>query len=321
VIRVVTFGPDGGLRTGGEELLATPPPDGGAIWIDLQGLSKQHEKLLHGWGFHPLAIEDTFTLHHQPKVEEYADTLFVIVRGIDFNVADPESELRTHKLAAFLSRARLVTAHRAPMRSVEAVRDRLTAGQRSVPGAHVQALWSIYDEMMDHYFPVVDEIGEEIERLDEQIVVHPEQSHLERVLALRRKLATLRRNMLPHRQVFGHLAGSRFEAIDATAALNFRDTQDNVLRLADAIEQQRDLLTNVKDTYLSVVAQKTNDIMRVLTVFSAIILPLSLLAGIYGMNFEHMPELSWRWSYPTLLAGMAVLSAGLLAWFRHKRWL
>ncbi len=127
--------------------------------------------------------------------------------------------------------------------------------------------------------------------------------------------------MLPHRQVFSHLAGSRFEAIDETAALNFRDTQDNVLRLADAIEQQRDLLTNVKDTYLSVVAQKTNDIMRVLTVFSAIVLPLSLVAGIYGMNFQHMPELEQAWGYPAVLIGMAALAAGLLLWFRKKGWI
>jgi magnesium transporter len=321
VIRVVVFEPDGGLRTGGEELLAAPRDEAAAVWIDLQGLEKRHEKLLVDWGFHPLAIEDTFTLHHQPKVEEYADTLFIIVRGIDFNVADPERELRTLKLAAFLSKRRLVTAHRAPMRSVAAVRERLTAGNRSVPGAHVQVLWSIYDELMDHYFPVVEDVGEEIEQLEEQVVAQPEQRHLERVLSLRRKLATLRRNMLPHRQVFGHLAGSRFEAIDSTAALNFRDTQDNVLRLADAIEQQRDLLSNVKDTYLSVVAQKTNDVMRVLTVFSAIVLPLSLLAGIYGMNFAHMPELGWRWGYPVLLATMAGLAGGLLAWFRRKKWL
>jgi len=321
VIRVVVFEPDGGLRAGGEELLAAPRPAGAAVWIDLEGLEKRHEKLLHEWGFHPLAIEDTFTLHHQPKVEEYADTLFIIVRGIDANVADPERELRTTKMAAFLSKSRLVTAHRAPLRSVTEVRERLTAGHRGVPGAHVQVLWSIYDEMMDHYFPVVDDVGEEIEQLEEQIVAQPERSHLERVLALRRKLGTLRRNMIPHRQVFGHLANSRFEAIDATAALNFRDTQDNVLRLADAIEQQRDLLNNVKDTYLSVVAQRTNDIMRVLTVFSAIILPLSLLAGIYGMNFENMPELRQPWGYFAVLGVMTALAAGMLAWFRRKGWL
>jgi len=321
VIRVVVFDPDGGLRAGGEELIDAPRADGAAIWIDLQGLEKQHETMLRERGYHPLAVEDTFTLQHQPKVEEYAETLFIIVRGIDFNVEDATGELKTLKLAAFLSERQLVTAHRAPLRSVNAIRERLTASHRSFPGQHVQVLWSIYDEMMDHYFPVVDAVGEEIEGLEESVVEHPDRSQLERILELRRKLSTLRRNMLPHRQVFGHLANSRFAAIDATAALNFRDTQDNVLRLADAIEQQRDLLTNVKDTYLSVVAQRTNDVMRVLTVFSAIVLPLSLLAGIYGMNFENMPELHTRWGYFVLLGAMVGLAGGLIVWFRKKRWL
>jgi len=323
VIRVVVFDAQGGIRCGGAELVTEPPPSGGALWIDLQGTDKRFENWLHDWGYHPNAIEDTFTLAHQPKVEDYGETLFVIVRGLDFNIDKDtaESEIRTLKLAAFVGKGRLVTVHRAPLRSLATVYERLRESDRGLPGGPLQALWSIYDEMMDLYFPVVDAIGEEIELLEEEIVAQPHRRQLERVLLLRRKLSTLRRTMLPHRQVFNHLSNSRHELIDATASLSFRDTQDNVLRLADALEQQRDLLTNLKDTYLSVVAQKTNDVMRVLTVFSAIVLPLSLLAGIYGMNFDNMPELHTRFGYFVLLGGMASLAAGLLAWFRRKGWL
>jgi magnesium transporter len=230
-------------------------------------------------------------------------------------------EVVTLKMAAFLSSRRLITLHRAPLRSVQVVFQRLAESRRAYPGGATQVLWTVCDEMMDHYFPVIDAIGEEIEELEEQVIAHPDERHLERLLTLRRKLSILRRTMLPHRQVFSHLAGSRFDAIDETASLNFRDTQDNVLRLADAIEQQRDLLSNVKDTYLSVVAQRTNEIMRVLTVFSAIVLPLSLIAGIYGMNFQHMPELEQVWAYPAVLVFMAVLAGGMLVWFRRKRWI
>ena len=323
MIRVVVFDSGGATRCGGEELLGVATPEGGALWIDLEGPDKRFEPMLLQWGFHPLAIEDTFTLQHQPKVEEYDEELFVIVRALDFNAAaDPATgELSTLKLAAFLGEQRLVTLHRAPLRSLQLVYDRLQSTHRAFPGGPVQVLWSIYDELMDLYFPVVDAVGVEIERLEEQVVSCPEREHLERLLDLRRKLSTLRRTMLPHRQVFGHLSNSRFGPIDDTAALNFRDTQDNVLRLVDAIEQQRDLLTNVKDTYLSVIAQKTNDIMRVLTVFSAIILPLTFIVGVYGMNFEHMPELAWPWAYPALLGAMALIAVGMLAWFRRKGWL
>jgi len=322
VIRVLICDATGGLRAGGEELLSAEAAPGGSIWIDLEGTEPRFEQLLAGWGFHPLAIEDTFTLLHQPKVEEYGGTIFLIVRGLDFNEEwDPQwDDVRTLKLAAFVSPGRLVTLHRAPLRSTEIVRRRVGESGQAPPGGALQVLWSICDEMIDLYFPVVDKIAVEIERLEEQVVENPEREQLERLLAIRRQLATLRRTMLPHRQVFQHLANSRGNGIDDTAALNFRDTLDNVLRLADAIDQQRDLLTNVKDTYLSVVAQRTNDVMRVLTVFSAIVLPLSLIAGIYGMNFEFMPELSKPWGYPFVLGSMIALGAGMLLWFRKKGW-
>lgn len=314
---------DGGVRRGGAELVdAVPSPDG-AVWIDLEGQDPRFERMLGDWGFHPLAIEDTFTLHHQPRIEEYGDTIFLIARGIDFNAErDPTSDdVPTLKLAAFLDGRRLVTLHRAPVRGVEVVRERVEQHGRQLPGGAAQLLWSICDEMMDAYFPVVDQIGAAVERLEERVVEEPAQDQLEQLLVMRRQLSTLRRTMLPHRQVFQHLASSRAAVLGETGALNFRDTLDNVLRLIDSIDQQRDLLTNVKDTYLSVVAQRTNDIMRVLTIFSAIVLPLSLIAGIYGMNFEWMPELEERWGYPAVLASMAAVAAAMLVWFRRKRWL
>jgi magnesium transporter len=323
VIRVTLFSADGSARRGGEELVAAAPPPGGAIWIDFQGPDKRIEPWLREWGFHPLAIEDVFTLDHQPKVEDYAGTIFVIVRGLDFAAMKdrPAPEILTLKLAAFLEKSRLVTLHRAPMRSVQTILDRLAESGRALPGGVAQVLWSICDEMMDHYMPVIEELSERIEEIEERVVAHPTEAELTAVLDMRRRLSALRRTMLPHRQVFGHLANSRTGAIDDVAGLNFRDTQDNVLRLADALEQQGEMLNNVKDTYLSIVAQRTNDIMRVLTVFSAIVLPLSLIASIYGMNFRHMPELERPWGYPVVLGGMVALAVGMLAWFRRKRWI
>jgi len=323
VIRVTLFTADGVARCGGEELIDAGAPEGGSIWIDLQGTDRRYEGWLREWGCHPLAIEDTFTLQHHPKVEEYGDTLFLIVRGLDFNVAKPteSDEISTLKLAAFLSANRLITVHRAPLRSLKTVIDRIDESGRALPGGVAHALWATCDELIDFYLPLIESISDEIEDLEEEVVERPSQDQLESVLTLRRKLATLRRIMLPHRQVFSHLAASRGGLVDDAAALSFRDIQDNVLRLTDAIEQQRDLLNNVKDTYLSVVAQRTNDIMRVLTVFSAIVLPLSLVAGIYGMNFQHMPELASKWGYPAVLVGMASIAGGMLLWFRRKGWL
>lgn len=314
---------EGDVTSGGLELLEQPLTAGGALWIDLEGSNPRFADRLREWGFHPLAIEDTFTHHHQPKIEEYGDTLFLIVRGIDFNADhDPtHDDVPTIKLAAFLTADRLVTVHRAPLRSVDTVRQRVLDNSRALPGGAPQLLWSVCDEMMDFYLPLVDRIGEAVELLEESVVEDPRREHLQLLLGERRQLATLRRTMLPHRQVFQHLASSREGWLGETGALNFRDTLDNVLRLIDDIDQQRDLLTNVKDTWMSVVAQRTNEIMRLLTVFSAIILPLSLMAGIWGMNFTHMPELDARWGYPAALGLMAAVAIGMLVWFRRKRWL
>ncbi len=312
---------DGSVRCGGRELLAEAPPDGAWIWVDIEGQDRDTEAWLSAQGYHPLAVEDTITQQHQPKVEEYDGSLFAIVRGLDFNQQD--EELGTLKLAAFLDGHRLVTVHRAPMRSVAAVRDKLAASARAPQGGPSHLLYLIYDQLIDHYFPIVDDTAEEIEELEARIFDMPQPAHLQRILGLRRRLATLRRVMLPHRQVFSHLANSsnHLPFLDAQAALYFRDIHDNVFRLADAIDLQRDALANAKDTYLSVVSQRTNDIMKVLTLFSAILLPLTFIAGVYGMNFENMPELHSRYGYFATLGTMVAVGLALAGWFRRKRWL
>ena len=306
------------MLCGGEELLAQDAP-GSWLWLDFEGHDAELERRLLEMGFHPLAVEDTLTLQHQPKVEDYGSHLFVIVRGIDFNRQD--GRLDTLKLAAFLDERRLVTSHRAPLRSVEAVRQRLVAAGVAAFAGPLQLYHAICDQLVDLYFPIVDEAEDEIESLEDAVFASPQQAQLQGILDLRRRLATLRRVMLPHRQVFNHLANAQTRFVDAGSALFFRDIYDNVLRLADAIDQQRDQLANVKDTYLSVVSQRTNEVMKVLTLFSAILLPVTFIAGIYGMNFEHMPELGTRFGYFAVLGLMAVVAGSLLAWFRHKGWL
>jgi magnesium transporter len=320
-MRTVIFAPDGSARCGGEELFEAAIDPSVAAWIDLEGDREAAEKILHDLGFHPLAIEDTFTLHHQPRVEEYEKDLFIIVRGINFNDEDPLAHLETLKLAAFLRSNLLITVHRAPLRSVAIVRKKLDESRKALPGGVAQLLWSICDEMMDLYFPIVDGIGVQIEKLEAAVLDETGREQLERILDLRRRLGVLRRIMLPHRAVFNHLANSRDELFDATASLNFRDTLDNVLRLTDAVDQLRDQLANVKDTYLSVVSQRTNEIMKVLTLFSAIMLPLTFIAGVYGMNFENMPELATSHGYFVVLGVMAVVAVGLFYFFRRKRWI
>ncbi|MEO8195535.1 MAG: magnesium/cobalt transporter CorA [Thermoanaerobaculia bacterium] len=321
MIRVMIFDAEGGVRCGGAELVPLALDPAIAGWIDLEGEAEAAAQLLLEQNFHPLAIEDTFTLQHQPRVEEYADHLFVIIRGIDFNSDRADRELQTLKLAAFLRPNLLVTIHRAGLRSVRMVQTRVEESGRAMHGGVVQLLWSLCDEMIDLYFPIVDEIGLQMEVLEQEVLNDAEREDLQTILDMRRKLGVLRRTMLPHRAVFSHLANSRDALFDATASLNFRDTLENVLRLTDAVDQQRDQLSNVKDTYLSVISQRTNEIMKVLTLFSAIMLPLTFIAGVYGMNFQYIPELATHYGYFAVLGAMAVVAAGMVVWFRRRKWL
>lgn len=319
MIQVALFDSQGRAQFGGPELLQVERSEGTSIWIDIEGRSSQYEQFLLEQGFHPLAVEDTFTLQHHPKLQEYDGYLFLIVRGID--MGRQRQRLETLKLAAFLDRRRLVTCHRAPMRSVAAIRQKIQESGHLPKGGTTHLLYLICDEMVDHYFPVLDEIGREIEALEESIFAEPTQEHLEQILEIRRRLSTLRRVMLPHRQIFNHLAAAKTPYIDEQETLYFRDVYDNVFRLADALDHQRDQLTSAKDTYLSVVSQRTNEVMKVLTLFSATLLPLSCIAGIYGMNFEYMPELELRYGYFGILGFMGLVAGSLLAWFWRKGWL
>jgi magnesium transporter len=317
IVNVTRFVPGGAVDCGGAEMIAVPLPAEGWLWVDIEGEGEEVDAQLREFGFHPLAIEDALTYQHQPKVEEFEDFLFVIVRGIDFNKT---AELDTLKLAVFVQERRIVTVHRAPLRSVQAVRQRLDVKDHSPIGGPIRLLHGLCDQIVDYYFPVVDGIGDELEELERAIFEKARQSQLQTILDMRRRLAVLRRVMLPHRQVFNHLAHSETAFVDESTALYFRDVYDNVLRLVDASDQQRDQMSSAKDTYLSVVSQKTNEVMKVLTLFSAILLPVTFIAGVYGMNFDNMPELRTRYGYYGTLAGMLAVASGLFLWFRKRGW-
>lgn len=318
MITVLAIRPDGAVELGGREFLEGGAP-GVKYWIDIEGLNEDYRALVEAMGFHPLAIEDTFTLQHQPRCEEYEGHLFAIVRGIDFNRTS--DRLETLKLATFLTSERLVTVHRAPMVSVGTVRDRLAAGGRAPRGGLVHVLYMLYDQLISLYAPLIEEIGEELELLEEEIFINPRQQQLERVLALKQRLATVRRVMMPHRQIFSHLATGSPEEISDQEALYFRDVYDQVIRIADSVDVLREQLSSVRDTYMSVIGQRTNDVMKVLTIISAVLLPISVIAGIYGMNFDHMPELHSPWAYPAALGAMATVASVMLLWFKRRGWL
>jgi magnesium transporter len=295
--------------------------EGALHWIDLEQPTPEEASILSGaFHFHPLAIEDCLEDVHHPKLDEYDDYLFAVVHGIRFDA--PTEEFVTRELDIFLSPTYLVTHHKGPMRSITALRDQCGKGlQTGIPRGTAFLLHAILDQMFEHYFPSLDAIEDQIQMLQVECFERPSTETLEKVFALRRDVMMLRRITLPQREIMHRLARGDYPGINDKVALYFRDIYDNLYRIVDAAMQYQDLVQSTMDAYLSSVNNRLNETMKRLTVISALLMPLTVITGIYGMNFEFMPELHWRYGYVAVLAVMASLSAVLIYWFKKKQWI
>lgn len=295
--------------------------EGALHWIDLEEPTPAEAAILSDvFHFHPLAIEDCLEEVHHPKLDEYDGYVLVIVHGVRFDV--PTEEFITRELDIFLSAKYLVTHHRGPMRSITAIRDQCGKGlQTAFPKGPDFLLHAILDQMFEHYFPNLDAVEDQIQLLQVECFENPTTRTLEKVFALRRDVMTLRRICLPQREIMHRLARGDYPGISDKAAIYFRDIYDNLYRIVDAAMQYQDMVQGTMDAYLSSVNNRLNETMKRLTVISALLVPLTVITGVYGMNFEHMPELHWRYGYFMVLGLMAVISVALFRWFKKKQWI
>jgi magnesium transporter len=295
--------------------------EGALHWIDLEQPTPEEASILsEAFHFHPLAIEDCLEDVHHPKLDEYDNYLLAIVHGIRFDA--PTEEFVTRELDIFLSATYLVTHHKGPMRSISAVREQCSKGlQNALPKGTGFLLHAILDQMFEHYFPSLDSIEDKIQVLQVECFEKPTTETLAKVFALRKDVMTLRRICLPQREIMHRLSRGDYPGINDKVAIYFRDIYDNLYRIVDAAMQYQDLVQGTMDAYLSSVNNRLNETMKRLTVISALLMPLTVLTGIYGMNFEYMPELHWRYGYFTVLAVMASMSAVLIYWFKKKQWI
>jgi magnesium transporter len=310
------------LRRGGAELVEEWRRDSGSLlWVDIE--APQHEVLepiLEArFGFHELAAEDSLSPNTLPKYDAFAGYDFFIFRAVAVDLQQHGHE--TVKLAAFLGRDFLFTIHREPIPSITGVRERLNADRRLLGNGPDFLLYSVVDGMIDAHFPLLDQIEEYVDGLQEAIFEDARPQHLDELLHLKRDVNVLRRQSMPQRELLNQISRGDAQFIQQKHLIYFRDVYDHQFRISETIDVERDMMASTMEAYLSVIANRTNETMRVLTVFSTIMLPLTLIAGIYGMNFEHIPELHWLHGYPFALGLMAVTAIGLLVWFRRKGWI
>ena len=300
------------------------------IWLDLQEPTDVEARVLSEvFHFHPLAIEDTLQDYGHPKIDTFDDHVFIIVHGIDFAKLDLKKSLDvcTAELDVFFGARYLVTHHAdSSLKSIRqlhlAVED---PGHR--PWTPVRLLHYVLDRLVDNFLPVMDEIGAKIEDLEDQIVHKPTPALLETVLEAKKSVLRIRRMTAHQRLILESLARGHLELIPRESLAFFRDIYDHFVRIADLAEAYREGAQSAVEAYLSISANKTNEIMKVLTQISTVMLPLTFIAGIYGMNFEVMPELKWGaesghpYGYLFAIGLMATTAIALLVWFRRRRWL
>jgi magnesium transporter len=306
------------------ELLAD---EDNVVWVDFLGETyeaiKQAKKiLLEVFKFHPLTVEDCIETRNQPKVEAFPDYFYFIVHAVKPELTS-STNFTTKELDGYLGKNYLVTFHIERFRSIKIVKQQIRNSPVVCQRGPAFILHHILDLVVDLYLPVIDDFENAINAFEDRVFLGGKSNTkvLEEIMNLRRSVARLKRISYRQLDVLSRISHGEFAQVPAPLLPFYRDLNDHLLRISDLSESYRDLVNGLFDIHFSVTANKTNDIMKLLAIFSAIMLPLSLIAGIYGMNFENMPELRSPYGYFITLALMAVVAIGLLGYFWYKGWI
>lgn len=285
-------------------------------WVDFsEPDGSDADLLLQVFGFHPLAVEDCFHLLQRPKLDHYDGHHFFVLHGID-----PVSR-EVREIDMFLSGNLVVTVHLEPSQEVEDARRKLLELRRIPPHGHIFAAYLLMDKMVDRYFPSVEELEDQVLEAEDSIgMKRSVEKTMDSIFEIRSELLKLRRTVAPMRDLLYRVLNTeKIEGLREHHAY-FSDIYDHLLKLTEMIDSIRELTADMRDSYTAYSNNRMNAIMKTLTVITTIFMPLTFIAGIYGMNFAHMPELAWRWGYFAVLGGMAVLGVSMYAWFRWKGW-
>jgi magnesium transporter len=296
------------------------------LWVDVEGLGHAEtiSELGEIFAIHRLALEDVLNVHQRPKVEPYGDYHFIVTRMARFN-----GRVETEQLTLFLGENFVLTFQEGqPGDCLEMIRERIRQRRGRIREAGLDYLaYALLDAVVDGYFPILEEYGERLETLEDEIVTQPSSDTVARIHEIRRDLLTVRRAMWPQREMFNALLREELEMVTNETRLYLRDCYDHTTQIIDLVETYRELGADLTDVYLSSISNRTNEIMRVLTVIATIFIPLTFIAGVYGMNFNtsasplNMPELNWFLGYPLVLLLMFGIAIGQLAFFRTRGWL
>lgn len=301
-----------------------PPVEGqnGIIWYTIDGVHDPEVLHLVGerFGLHSLVLEDIANTKQRPKIEEFDDYIFVAMKMITFD--EKEKLLASEHVSLIIGKGYVLSFLENEGDVFEPIRQRIASGKGRIRKMSSDYLaYALMDAIVDNYFTVLEDIGDQIDEVEEEVVDAPTVNTLRTVHMLKRELIFLRRSVWPMREVVNTLLRDETELIRDETLIYLRDLYDHTIHVIDTVETLRDIVAGMLEVYLSSVSNKLNQVMKVLTVMSSIFIPLTFVAGVYGMNFKYMPELEWHYGYPAIMLGMLLVAVTLLALFRRKEWL
>jgi len=292
-------------------------------WINVEGVHQIEviEKLGHCFELHPLVLEDILNTDQRPKMEVYGDYIYIVLKML--HEGDGNRPVEAEQVSLILGSNFVISFQEGKEGDVfNPVRERVRTGKGLIRKMGPDYLaYSLLDTIVDNYFLILESVGEKVELLEEELMAHPTTTTLQEIQRLKNEMIFLRRAVWPLREVVSGLGRKESPLVKETTEIYLRDVYDHTVQVMDTIEIYREMLSGMLDIYLSSVSNRLNSVMKVLTIIATIFMPLTFIAGIYGMNFKYLPELEWRWGYLAVWLVFVVVGVSMLIYFRKRKWL
>jgi len=292
-------------------------------WINICGLHDTSvlEKIGNHFNIHSLVLEDILNTEQRPKLDDYESQLYCVLKSIEYD--ENAGEITSEQVSFVLNKNWLITFQERLPDCFDPIRERLRKSKGRIRKCGADYLmYTLMDLVVDNYFAVLEKIGDSIQDLEDELVTQPKTENLNTIYKLRRELLFLRKSVLPLREVLNTMVRDDFDQISAGTDVFIRDVYDHVIQVMDTVETYREMISGMLDTYLSSVSNRMNEVMKVLTIIATIFIPLTFIAGVFGMNFDHFPELHWKWFYPLgFWSTIIVLGFLMYLFFKRKKWI
>ena len=292
-------------------------------WIHIDGIhdTRVLEQLGAVFGLHPLILEDILNTDQRPKMEDLGDYIFIVLKRF-CNICDQNNDITSEQISVILGPNYVISLQEKEEDILNPIRDRIRTGKGRIRKAGADYLaYSIIDIILDSYFSILETLGEKIDLEEEALLSNPAGRTLQAIQHLKRDMIFLRKSVWPLRETISALERSESPLIQESTGIYLKDIYDHAIQVLDTVETYRDMLSGMIDIYLSSLSNRMNQVMKVLTVIATIFMPMTFLAGVYGMNFKHFPELEWRWGYPLFWTVNLAIAVVMLILFKRKKWL